>query len=309
MDKAYREAFSISYDDKEGDLSRHVMDARTLGKAILAVCELLNSANKQIGKGSEIEVSVTAPPKEGSLIVDFLLMASKAETLDILKMLGFAAAGAMTGGGLMEVVRQMRSRKVVNVDVDESAGTAKISVQSEESGAVEVVECPKAVARLATDKKVRDALHSVIQAPISGVEGGVFKILKTDPSDETKSELLVEVKEEDAHQYSTVPAQNLVETESSTESVTVHFTQVNFDGSSGWRAVIGNESDKDFAVEMADEKFLRKVQGNQQAFLREDLFEVTLEEIIKTSGANRPYHKRVVKSVDRHFASKDRRLT
>jgi hypothetical protein len=74
MDKAYKEAFSISYDDKEGNLSRHIMDAQTLGKAILSVCELLNSANKQIGKGSEINVSVTAPPKEGSLIVDFLLL-------------------------------------------------------------------------------------------------------------------------------------------------------------------------------------------------------------------------------------------
>jgi len=208
----------------------------------------------------------------------------------------------------MEIVRQMGSRKVVNVDVDESTSTAKIVLHSEESGAIEVVECPTAVANLATDKKVRDALHSVIQAPISGVEGGVFKILKTDPSDETKSELLVEVKEEEAHHYSTVPAQNLVETESSTESVTVHFTQVNFDGSSGWRAVIGNESDKDFAVEMADDTFLKKVQGNQQAFSREDLFEVTLEEI-KTSSSRRSNYKRVIKSVDRHFAGKNRRLT
>lgn len=308
MSKVYREAFSISYDDKKGDLSRHIMDASTLGKAILAIDLLLNSANKQIGKDSKIEVSVTAPPKEGSLIVDFLLEASSAETLDILKMLGFAAASAVSGGSLMEVVRQMRSRKVINVDVDESAGTASISVQSEESRGIEVVKCSKAVAQLATDKKVRDALHSVIQAPISGVEGGVFKILKTDPSDETKSELLVEVKEEDAHQYSTVPAQNLLEVESFTERVTVHFTQVNFDGSSGWRAVIGNESDKDFAVQMADEKFLKKVQGNQQTFSREDLFEVTLEEV-KTSSASQSRYKRVVKSVDRHFASKDRRLT
>jgi len=308
MDKEYKEAFSISYDDNEGDLSRHIMDAQTIGKAILSVNELLNNANKQLGNGSEIKVSVTAPPKEGSLIVDFLLMATKLETLEILKILGFAATSAISGGGLMEVVRQMGSRKVVSVAIDESEGTAKIEVVSEDSCAVEEIECTKAVARLATDKKVRDALHSVIQAPISGVDGGVFKVLKTDPSDETKSELLVEVKEEEAHYYSTVPAQNLAETESATETVTVHFTQVNFDGPNGWRAVVGNESDKDFAVEMADDAFLTKVHGNQQAFSREDLFEVTLEEI-KTSSSRRSSYKRVIKSVDRHFASKNRRLT
>ncbi|HCE4159203.1 TPA: hypothetical protein NES71_006436, partial [Pseudomonas aeruginosa] len=53
-EKVYKEAFSISYDDKEGDLSRHVMDAKTLGQAILAVHDLLNAANSQLGKGSKI---------------------------------------------------------------------------------------------------------------------------------------------------------------------------------------------------------------------------------------------------------------
>ncbi|EIU3462792.1 hypothetical protein ACEP1K_31415 [Pseudomonas aeruginosa] len=306
-EKVYKEAFSISYDDKEGDLSRHVMDAKTLGQAILAVHDLLNAAHSQLGKGSKIEVSVAAAPKEGSLVVEFILMAASLEPLTLLKTLGFVAGGATAGGGLMEVVRQMRSRKVTQVDIDEATGTAKISVQSEQGQQVEVIECSKAVARLATDKKTRDALHAVIQVPISGAEGGVFKVLKTDPVDETKTEVLVAVKEEDAHQYSTVPAASLKEVESKTEKATVCFTQVNFDSPKGWRAVIG-AGDDDYAVEMADDTFLKKVQGKQQAFLKGDLFEVTLEEI-KSSSASRSDYKRVIKSVDRHFAGKDRRLT
>ena len=83
-EKVYKEAFSISYDDKEGDLSRHVMDA-TLGQAILAVHDLLNAANSQLGKGSKIEVSVAAAPKEGSLVVEFILMAASLDASENLR--------------------------------------------------------------------------------------------------------------------------------------------------------------------------------------------------------------------------------
>lgn len=72
--------------------------------------------------------------------------------------------------------------------------------------------------------------------------------------------------------------------------------------------LFSSTGDDDYAVEMADDAFLKKVQGKQQAFLKGDLFEVTLEEI-KSSSASRSDYKRVIKSVDRHFAGKDRRLT
>ena len=51
-----------------------------------------------------------------------------------------------------------------------------------------------------------------------------------------------------------------------------------------------------------------RIQDRRKIGLKGDLFEVTLEEI-KSSSASRSDYKRVIKSVDRHFAGKDRRLT
>ncbi|NOP35777.1 hypothetical protein G9P59_28330, partial [Klebsiella pneumoniae] len=113
----------------------------------------------------------------------------------------------------LEVVKKLKNRRVVNVVIEGDSDIAKIEVDGE------VVECDKFVARLAVDKKVRDAVHSVVQAPISGREGAKFKVLNE------QDDPVVVIKEEDASDYSPLPRKSLEQEEITSEKKTAYFVQ------------------------------------------------------------------------------------
>lgn len=289
------EKFSIKYDSSSGDFKNHKIDAADLGKAILAVTTIVSEANALTSKGKPYELMVTAPAREGSVIVDFLVAATSPETLDALRYIGFSAvAGSIVGGNLVEFVKKISDKSVTDVVVDKEGDLAKVTVDGKK------VSCNKFVALLATNKKVRDSLHSVIQAPISGKEDAVFKIL-----DEDEHPLVV-IPEDDSHKF-TPPSEGFMEKlEVETELITGNFLRVNFDGSQGWR--LRRPDGREHQVELADEKFLRKVSSNRQAFSKEDLFELKIEKEAKIRTGGRDTFSYRVVEVTRHFARKNRRL-
>lgn len=289
------EKFSIKYDSNSGDFKNHKIDAADLGRAILAVTTIVSEANALTSKGKPYELMVTAPAREGSVIVDFLVAATSPETLDALRYIGLSAvAGSIVGGNLVEFVKKISDKSVTDVVVDKEGDLAKVTVDGKK------VSCNKFVALLATNKKVRDSLHSVIQAPISGKEDAVFKIL-----DEDEHPLVV-IPEDDSHKF-TPPSEGFMERlEIETEVITGNFLRVNFDGSQGWR--LRRPDGREHQVELADEKFLRKVSSNRQAFSKEDLFELKIEKEAKIRTGGRDTISYRVVEVTRHFARKNRRL-
>jgi hypothetical protein len=293
-DDVAAEEFSISYDAEVGDYKNHKIDARVLSRSIQGVYDMVEEANALLNKGAEVSLKVTAPAKEGSVIVSFLLLATSPQALALLKVIGLSTAGAaIAGGSLIEVVRKLQNRRVVNVVIEGDSDVAKIEVD----GAV--IECNKFVAKLAVDKKVREALHNVVQAPVAGREGAKFKVL-----DENEKPVL-EIEEEEASNYAPLPPKSLEQEEVRKETTTGYFVQVNFESNNGWRVKLGDGTEH--AVTLADEKFMDKVNQSQQSFSKEDLFEIIIETKIIYRQTRSTYNYTVLE-VTKHFAAKGRRL-
>lgn len=294
MVESAKEKFSISYDADTGDYNRHEMDALMLSRSIQGVYDMVAEASVLINNGAEVDLKVTAPAKEGSLIVEYLLLATSPESLAVLKYIGFTVAGAaMTGGSLVEVVKKLKNRRVVNVTIEDDSDVAKIEVDGE------TIVCDKYVAKLAVDKKVREALHRVVQAPVAGRKGGKFKVLNG------QDVPVLEIESEAANNYSPLPPKSLETEEVRQEKKTAYFVQVNFNSNNGWRVRLADGTEH--AVTVSDEKFMDKVNLNQQSFSKEDLFEIVIE-TKSTHRQTRSTHNHTVIEVTRHFADKGRRL-
>jgi hypothetical protein len=292
--KVVQEKFSVSYDADDGDFKKHEIDALDLAKSILGVYDAIAQASALMNKGAEVELKVSSPVREGSVVIDFLLFASTPAALQVLKYIGFSVAGAaIAGGSLIEVVRKLKGRKVAKVTIDVNTDIATIEVDGQ------TIRCDKYVAQLAVDKKVRDSLHNVIQAPISGKKNATFKVLDED------EDVVISVKEVAAQDFSPLPSGSLESEETSKEKTTAYFVQVNFESGRGWRVKLADGEER--AVQVADEKFMAKVNQNKQTFSKEDLFEVVIEtkSIYRQTRATHSY---TVVEVTRHFADKNRRL-
>lgn len=292
--KVVQEKFSVSYDADDGDFKNHEIDALDLAKSILGVYNAVSEANTLMNKGAEVDLKVSSPVREGSVIVDFLLLASTPAALQVLKYIGFSAVGgAVAGGSLIEVIKKLKSRKVAKVTVEAGSDVATIEVDGE------IIKCNKYVAQLAVDKKVRDSLHNVIQAPIAGKKNATFKVL------DDQEDVVLSVKENVAHDFSPLPVGSLESEETSKDKTTVYFVQVNFESGRGWRVKLADGTEH--AVELADEKFMTMVNQNKQTFSKDDLFEVVIEtkSIYRQTRATHSY---VVLEVTKHFADKGRRL-
>lgn len=294
MNKLLEERFSISYDSEKGDFKNHEIDALVLGRSILGVYDAVAQASELINKGAEVELKVSSPVREGSVVIDFLLLASNPAALSVLKYLGFSAVGgAVVGGSLIEIVKRLKNRRVASVTVENESDVAVIEVDGEQ------IECDKNIAMLAVNKKVRDSLHGFTQAPLSGRKDAKFKVLNAQDVE------VLTIGENASHNFSPLPVGSLEEEEEVRESTTVCFVQVNFEARRGWRIKLADGAEH--AVEVSDEKFMAKVKQNKQSFSKEDLFEVVLERK-SIYRQTRSTHSYTVVEVTRHFAEKGRRL-
>lgn len=294
MVKKAEEKFSISYDADTGDFKKHEIDALTLGRSIIGVHKAVTEATGLIAKGAQIDLKVSTPVREGSVVIDFLAFASTPGALEVLKYIGLSAAGGAIGGGsLIEVIKAIKNRKIARVTVEDDSDIATIEVDGG------TIKCNKHIARLAVDKGVREAMHDVVQAPIAGQKSAKFKVIDSSES------VVVTVGEAAAHNFSPLPIGSLESEETITESTTVYFVQVNFESEKGWRVKFADG--KEHAVVMADATFMAKVVQNKQSFSKQDLFEVEIEKH-SIYRQERSTHKYTVNKVTKHFAEKGRRL-
>ena len=284
-----KHTFQISYDmDKTKD---HTIDARKLGEAIVATADALKNADKVLnGEESELELDVKAH-SEGSFVVEFVTFLSSAgvNPLSVLGLGGTIAAGAGSVLGALKIIGQRKIKLVQKVDNNKSVITLSDN---------EIVQLPSSIADLVSSKTMRDSIDTMVKAPLEGAENAKFII-----KDEGGTEVF-QVADEEVESYKKMSQSIVDEVTETVETKNVSFTNVNFDGASGWKARF---ADGDvLTVKMKDDAFLERVNRSKENFSKEDTFVVKLKITKKHRLGTTPSYTREVIEVVRNRSAKGR---
>lgn len=289
-------SFKVFYDADDDELSKHSIDAETLARSILSITSLIEKADDILNEGNRsVKVLVTNPAVAGSIGVAYTIVELLPAAISVLKTIGIVGAtGAAVHATAISLIRQLGSRKVISIT--RKKGTSDAVLELEGDG--EDITCPASVAALVTEPSIRDALISVVQAPLEGKEAPVFKIV-----DDNDNEL-IRLEGEQTEEIKPLPRGTLLKKEVETKDVNVKFTQVNFHSEKGWRM---EYLDDEHSVLLTDYEFLAKVRQAEGTITSEDLFSVTLE-TTKTTTARASTQKFVIKKVLRHRVAQGKKL-
>lgn len=286
--------FSIYYDTKSTD--NHTIDAEELGNSIVSFAKSIKQADRLInGPDSNITIDVKAH-KPGSFGVEFEVIQVLENAKNVLEYLGVAsAAGAITGGSLIALIKNIGSRKVTGT-LKKTDGKSVIQLNDGEE-----IECDSTLEELATNPVFRQHYENVFFNPVKHDDAAVISIQDNDGSEIEKIEL------SEVESFKKIDSRSI---DSATEQVikNIRFTQINFDsGSKGWRAEVPGV-EKDVAVKVADEAFLSGVDKSETALVKGSLFEVKLEVKTFYKINKSPTYKYTILKVMRHRTSADKKL-
>lgn len=285
--------FTIFYDAKESNYEKHKIDAYTLGTSILELSKMLNTADKIINREKTIDLLVTAPVKEGSVAVQFVVDFLNNGGVDVLKYLGLTAASAtIASGPALAVAQRIKDKRVIGVTTTTNSNVATIELDGE------IIECDKTVAELVTNPTIRQAMNEVITQPLLGKEEPIFRVEIDDIE-------TLRLTNQDVLNFKPLTKDSLV-SEEVKEIITtnVKLTQINFTSKNGWK-MIYDEEEK--SVTINDQSFLNRIQDNALGFKEGDMFEVELE-IVQKNTAKSKRTQYIISRVIRHRASEDRKL-
>lgn len=287
-------SFKVFYDADDDELSKHSIDAETLAKSILSMKNLIEKADDILNEGNKsVKVLVTNPAVAGSLGIAYTIVELLPAAISVLKTIGIVGvAGAAAHATALSLIRQLGSRKVISITRKAGTNEAVLELEGED------IVCPAPVAALVTEPSIRDALISVVQAPLEGKDAPVFKIV-----DDNGNEL-IRLEGEQTEEIKPLPRGTLLKKEVETKDVNVKFTQVNFHSEKGWRM---EYLDDEHSVLLTDYEFLAKVRQAEGTITSEDLFSVTLE-TTKTTTARASTQKFVIKKVLRHRVAQGKKL-
>lgn len=258
-------AFSISYDMKETE--EHSIDAEVLGESLISLTRTIRNAEKVLnGENSQVKVEVKAH-KEGSFTVD-LLTWYQSGGADVLNVLGFTAGGfSIASGTAFGVISQIKSQKIKAKVI--KGKNAKIVLADDTE-----IECSKDVANLVSNQTIRQELSRVISTPLIHSNGAKFVI-----KDENH-QILDVLELDDALSFKALPKKTLEEIEEQTDSVTIIFSQVNFDGPTGWRCELPNGDN--ISIRMRHEAFRNRINQGYETFVKGEPYIVKLTEKVTT---------------------------
>lgn len=243
----------LKYDGTSDALQNHRMEAKQLGQMLIELSDLIYDSNLTLnGLDSFIDVQAQAGFMEGSfgleLIVDQQLVEGMVE---VAKYIGFGAS-AVTGS-LLSILKHRNARNIKDdqIVIDESSGTAVITINDEK------LETTPEVIKLLQTRSVRNQLDKVVKQQLDMPGVDVFKVL--DSSDEQNS--VLEVNKEDAQGFK-VPPRKKAETVDELDTVAnIEFIHSNKNsGSSGWRMIHNGEES---SVKITDEVFLESIKREE----------------------------------------------
>lgn len=284
--------FSIFYDAQDNELTVHKMNAYELGNSILEIAKMVYKADELLnGKDKSLELQVTAPAREGSFAIDFLLKINT-HSINVLKYLGFSEESSkIKYGDALSVARSLRGERIINVVTHTGSDIATIELDDR------VVECDKFVAALVANDTIRKGMNEVITQPLAGKNAPVFRV-------EVNDKEVIRLEGEPTQEFTPLPRNSLAHSKSKSIIANVSITQINFDSSNGWKMIYDG---KERSVKMADQAFMTRIKDNAKSFTKGDMFEVQLEVIEKmTSKSERTQY--VITSVIRHRALAERKI-
>ncbi|EGQ9112764.1 MULTISPECIES: hypothetical protein [Vibrio] len=244
-----KQVFKLSYDMEE--TSNHTIDAETLGHSILSMTSTIKKANKLLnGENSDLQVEVRAH-QEGSFMVEFVTWLNNGGA-DVLQTLGIASAvgvaGANTVFGAME---ELKGRKIVG----SVRRNGKVILKTKDGSDHEL---EPDVAKILLDKDVRKDIETVFKTPIENKKDAKL-IIKNENDDELKV-----VASEDVATFKKLPQKTLEQVEEETNQMTIHFSQVNFEGTTGWKFKLPNGDIE--SVRMNHEAFINRINQGYEEF-------------------------------------------
>lgn len=285
--------FEVHYDAKKGSsLSNHKMNAYDLGMAIVEFSKMLNRADDIINKGKTLELDVTAPAKQGSLVIEFAMIIKESGALEVLKYLGLSAAsGAITLGSALGVAAKLKDKKINGLT---SSTNSNIAIIELEDG---TIECDKTVAALVVDPVIRQSMNEIINQPLSNKEKPSFKITSDGAN-------IYEVKDEKVLDFTPLPKKSLSHEKIDQITTNVLITQVNFDSSKGWKMLYDG---KEISVRMDDQSFMQRVKDSTKSFTKGDMFEVLLSIVTKNTARSQKVEY-IISRVIRHRTSTENKI-
>lgn len=277
-----RFVFEISYDTSE--TKDHTIDAEKLGAAIISTSKALKNADKSLnGESSELGLDVKAH-SEGSFVVEFVTYLN-ATGINPLTLLGFAGGATATSMTVLGAISKIKSR-TIKLTEKTSSGKTKLYFSDKDS-----IELDDNVAKLVLNRDLRKDLDTLIKAPLDGTTEAKFKITDQDGN-------VVTFENEEVKSFKT-PDRTIVDEITETEETKdVRFVKINFESSSGWQ--IRFPDGEISTVKMSDERFLTRIKGNEQNFVKDDLFSVIIKTTKKHRTGNNPIYNKEIKRVVRH---------
>lgn len=268
--------FSIAYDGD--DHVKHQIDVKMLGDSLISLASVLHtSAEIATGDPSSIDVKISADFKAGSFGVEFLVIHAL-DALPMLKALGVVGGSAVASATALGVIQALRGRKI-EVDETVDGGDHVLRVDNEE------IPCSELVAKIVTNKTVRQGLETVIRKPLERPGTNSFKI-SSNLSGMSKE--IFEVNSEDAESFQKLLA---AETKKSTpEEIKVRFVAADIEKNMGWRI---DHDGRILKVLMNDKQFVERLQNMKEPHLFGRDFRVRLETIKKTKLGKDGYSRRI----------------
>lgn len=255
-------AFSISYDGKDTLYEKHQIRADDLSKIIGSMNDLILKSDFIVNKTEEKVplITVTAPIKEGSVIIEFLVSAENIQKT--LEFIGLSATSGVIGASAFELVKKIGNRapNIISINKQNNIATVKIDDKNSFNVPIEVVDILK-------NQDIRKSLENIVYLPTEGKNASI-KI-----SDSTQI-AIQEFTPEIAKKYKIDQEKDIPSHENIT--TTVKFTKVNLDGPKGWVFLFQDTKRKKHSVIISDQSFLERVKEAKESFDIDKLFEVKM---------------------------------
>ncbi|EMR35180.1 MULTISPECIES: hypothetical protein [Vibrio] len=244
-----KQVFKLSYDMEETE--DHTIDAETLGHSILSMTSTIKNANKLLnGENSDLQVQVRAH-QEGSFMVEFVTWLNNGGA-DVLKTLGIISAVGVAGANtVLGAMEELKGRKIVG----SIRRSGKVILKTKDGSEHEL---EPDVAKILLDKDVRKDIETVFKTPIENKKDAKL-VIKNENNEEMKV-----VVSEDAATFKKLPQKTLEEVEEETKQMTIHFSQVNFEATTGWKCKLPNGEIE--SVRMNHEAFIHRINQGYEEF-------------------------------------------
>jgi len=255
--------FIVSYDGEAH--ADHEIDIMTLGNSLSSLGTLLYETNEVLNQDrSSIAIKINAEFVEGSFGVEVELFQSLIDAKDILTPLGLMGAGTVTGTAVA-VIEWLRGERITAVEQQDDS--TQLFVGGDH------ITCPKEVAALVSNPRIRQAFEGVVRTPLQG-DGTESVSFKRDRNDD---EPVLEITRGQSEAFTRLSVQSVDEED--TVNARVKFTAANVMKKTGWQILVGGAT-MPVSAKMEDDAFRERLMNQEENYVFGRHFDVRLE--IKT---------------------------